>query len=36
MIDEPEERLRTYLNATAVQQDIDWYKVNTEKFNTET
>lgn len=36
MIDESEDVLTAHLTVTAVQQDIDWYKVNTDQFNIET
>ena len=36
LIDEKESNLAKYLNILAVQQDIDWYKVNTDEFNIET
>ena len=35
MIDEPMEIFEQHLKVKAVQQDIDWYKVNTDEFNVE-
>lgn len=35
MIDEPEDNLKKYLNVSAIQQDTDWRKVNTDDFNIE-
>ena len=32
MIDESEERMKTYIDVKVVRQDINWYKVNTDDF----
>ena len=36
MIDESQDIFKRHLNVSALQQDIDWYKINTDQFNVET